>query len=108
MPKVREIDECFEIVRPSILGFNPCGELEVIAVTTDTRFYCALHYIAARVIRSGVKPGIQQCLSVAKVLLGQLLEIAAIHRGYFLLLLCGFLCFGYEIMTDFVLRVVEV
>src|ERR1700680_2397019 len=108
MPKVRDIDECFEIVRPSILGSIRVGEREVIPVTTDTRFYCALHYIAARVIRSGVKLGSQQCLSVAKVLLGQLPEIAPIHHGYCLLLLCGFLCFGYEIMTDFVLRVVEV
>ena len=42
MPKVRDIDECFEIVRPSILGSIRVGELEVIPVTTDTRFYCAL------------------------------------------------------------------
>ena len=85
--KLRHLSELFKIMRPGILGVARIRvEIKPIRLAADAGFQSALHHIAAHVIRSGIKPGIQQCLSVAEVLLGQMLEIAAIHRGYVLLL----------------------
>ena len=45
-------------------------EVELAGLRAYAGLQCALHHIPAHVMSSGIKPGIQRCLSVAEVLLG--------------------------------------
>lgn len=54
-------------------------EIELIRPGANARLQSTLHRVAAHIVRSRIKAGIQQRLGIAKVFLCQLLEVVAVH-----------------------------